>query len=205
MGNSIDLIKSNGPIVYTIGHSSHTLENFLSLLEDRSIEVVIETRSVPRSGYSPHFSAEPLQSALEKNGIEYRPWGNALGGKPVSSRFYDDEGYVLYSEIAATEEFQEALDRIGSEARRKNIVVMCSEENPANCHRHLLISRVLGEMGVEIIHIRGDGSLMSDEEVSAADSDESGQLALFDDDSEQEWKSTQSDSQRSRRGNFSRH
>ena len=123
----------------------------------------------------------------------------------MSSRFYDDEGYVLYSEIAATEEFQEALDQIGSEARRKNIAVMCSEENPVNCHRHLLISRVLAEMGIEIIHIRGDGREMSDEEVNAADKDESGQLALFDDDSEQEWKSTQSDSQRSRLGNFSRH
>ena len=82
---------------------------------------------------------------------------------------------------------------------------MFSEENPVNCHRHLLIGRVLTEMGLEIIHIRGDGSLISDEEVSAADSDEGGQLALFDDDSEREWKSTQSDSLKSRRGNFSRH
>jgi uncharacterized protein (DUF488 family) len=73
--------------LFSIGHSSHTLEKFLSLLNHHRIELLIDTRSQPYSKYSPHFIAEPLQAALAPAGIQYIFMGKELGGRPEDQIF----------------------------------------------------------------------------------------------------------------------
>jgi uncharacterized protein (DUF488 family) len=98
----------------------------------------------------------------------------------------------LYGRVAEQAEFQEAIVRLERGADEFRVALLCSEEDPAHCHRRLLISRVLVQRGSEILHIRGDGTLDSDDSVAA----KSGkvliepQAALFGDLDEAGWRST---------------
>ena len=192
-------------IIFTIGHSSHPRERFIGLLGQHGIEEIIDTRTTPRSGYAPHFNAEPLSAILEAAGVDYEFMGGPLGGKPHSTKFYDDDGFVLYGKIAATPEFADAIESLISKAKRKTFAVMCGEEDPTSCHRRLLVGRVLEENGATVVHIRGDGSIISERELAESESPPSPQLVMFESDEEAEWKSTQSDSRRKRHPSSSAH
>src|SRR5437868_6071407 len=88
-----------GPALYTVGHSNHSLEEFLNLLDKHRIEVLVDTRSHPYSKYVAHFNREDLQSALRQSGLRYLFLGGELGGRPAEEDYYDDEGHVLYFRV----------------------------------------------------------------------------------------------------------
>jgi uncharacterized protein (DUF488 family) len=179
--------------VYTIGHSNHTLEKFLDLLTAQDIEVLIDTRSQPYSKYAVHFNARELHAAVTARGLGYLFLGKELGGRPEGAEFYDADGYVLYSRVAVSPLFLAGLSRLETAAAQQRVALLCSEEDPAVCHRYLLIGRVLAERGISLRHIRGDGRLQTDAEVEAeAQPDDSGQQALFADEEVAEWKSIRS-------------
>ena len=94
--------------------------------------------------------------------------GRELGGRPAGAEFYDQEGHVLYSRVAESSLFLEGLERLQEGLREFRLALLCSEENPAACHRRLLVGRVLAERGVAIDHIRGDGRLQSEAELIRA-------------------------------------
>ena len=130
-------------MIFTIGHSNHSLETFLALLQRHTVEIVVDTRSQPVSSYSPHFNRESLQRALDALGIRYVFQGEGLGGRPQESTYYDDNGHVLYSEVAKSSRFLESIRKLEQGAQRHRLALLCSEENPSVCHRKLLVSRVL--------------------------------------------------------------
>jgi uncharacterized protein (DUF488 family) len=174
--------------VLTIGHSNHSLEHFLDIVQRNAVEVVVEVRSYPYSRYAPQFDREAVKPALAKIGVKYVDLGKELGGRPGDSEFYDGDGHVRYDRVAAAQFFQEGLQRLEEVASRYCVAVMCSEEDPAVCHRGLLIGRVLRERGYRVEHIRGDGRRQTDSEVFAASSDPP-QASLFDYTKEPAWKS----------------
>ena len=145
--------------VYTIGHSNHTNEHFFETLKSRGIEVLVDVRSSPYSRYATWFNRDPLKTSLGAAGIRYLFLGDSIGGRPERLEFYDDEGYVRYDRLAASPEFLEGVERLLRGAAEYRVVLMCSEEDPTECHRNLLIGRVLADRGVEVIHIRGNGRL----------------------------------------------
>ena len=155
------------PGLFTIGHSNITLDDFLGLLQQHGIDTVADVRTVPRSRYVPHFNAGQLGEALARRGIDYVPLGRELGGRPRDNAFYDDQGHVLYGRLAGTTAFQEGLDRVLARAQTRRIALLCSEEDPSRCHRHLLIGRVLRERGVALSHIRRDGRIETEAELAA--------------------------------------
>jgi uncharacterized protein (DUF488 family) len=152
-------------IIFTIGHSNHGLKQFVTLLKDNSIDVVVDIRSRPYSRFAPHFNKAALQDSLHAHGIRYLFLGDKLGGRPGDRRFYDSEGHVLYARISETPEFHEGVDSLIKGCNEYRPALMCSEENPLNCHRYLLVGRFLENRGVTIIHIRGDGSQQSEKEL----------------------------------------
>ena len=102
-------------------------------------------------------------------------------------------GHVLYSEVARSPLFLEGIERLEKGAEKFRVAMMCAEENPAECHRHLLVARILTERGVIVEHIRGDGRVQSEAEVAAERADDdAGQLKLFAEPEEESWKSTRS-------------
>lgn len=151
--------------LYSIGHSNHPLEHFRALLMRHGIGVLVDVRSHPASRYVPEYNKDALAEFLGGVQIKYVFLGRELGGRPSSSDLYDDEGYVRYDLVAQEPAFLQGLARLEKGRAQFRTALMCSEENPAVCHRHLLIGRVLSERGVPYMHIRGDGVLESDVEV----------------------------------------
>jgi uncharacterized protein (DUF488 family) len=152
--------------IWTIGHSNQPLHEFLQILLDADISCVVDVRSTPYSAYSPQFNGKPLAAALLEKGIRYEFFGDSLGGRPPELSMFDQEGHVLYGEVARSSRFIQGLEALRSLAQVQPTAMMCSEENPVNCHRRLLIARVLRD-SIEVIHLRSDGSCISEGELSS--------------------------------------
>ncbi|MEI6310410.1 MAG: DUF488 domain-containing protein [bacterium] len=182
------------PIAYTIGHSNHPSEFLRSLLKQFQIDLLVDLRSHPYSKYAVQYNRETLQQALRGEGIDYRGEGQTLGGLPQDEEFYDAEGYVLYGEIAKSPAFRAGILRLLRLIQEYHCVLMCSEENPAACHRHLLISRVLSDEGIRVLHIRGTGEIEEEDQLRAEERRQqmTGQATLFDLEEEAPWRSIQS-------------
>jgi uncharacterized protein (DUF488 family) len=146
-----------GSSVFTIGHSNHTTERFSELLKQYGITLLVDIRSSPYSRFNPHFNRENLEATLAEAGIAYAFHGNSLGGKPDDPSCYD-EGRVNYAQIREKEWFQQGIAYICWERQNHALAVMCAEEDPKECHRHNLVAQELLARGVEVIHIRGDGT-----------------------------------------------
>jgi uncharacterized protein (DUF488 family) len=191
--------------IYTIGHSNHPTETFLGLLKQHDIQVLIDTRSSPFSRYSPQFNRDSVKSAVQKVGLRYGFFGRQLGGRPEDEDFYDEDGRVVYSQVAKSFLFNEGIERLTDGVHKFRTAIFCSEENPSICHRRLLVSRVLFEQGIAVYHIRGNGSIQSEEELRRQEeAEKSSQRALFEEDEEVvEWKSIQSVLHKVRQRTFS--
>ena len=191
--------------MYTIGHSNHALDAFLDLLRQHEIDVLVDTRSRPHSTYVPHFNHDVLRPAVANAGLRFVFLGNELGGRPDGAEFYDERGHVRYDLVAQRADFQQGIGKVEKGAASHKIAMLCSEENPASCHRRLLVGRVLGERGTQIVHIRGDGRLQSEAELEAEEAGEdAAQPSLFDPEEGKAWKSTQSVSRKKPPGSSSR-
>lgn len=180
--------------ILTIGHSNHSLEHFIQLLQEQAVEVLVDVRSQPYSRYSPHFSKKPLKEGIKEAGMMYLFLGQELGGRPKGAGFYDEDGYVFYDRVAEADFFLEGVERLQRGIKKYRVAMMCSEENPAVCHRHLLVGRVLSERGLTVLHIRGDGQVQTNEQLKRAQRSKSHrgvvQFALFElEEEEKEWKS----------------
>jgi uncharacterized protein (DUF488 family) len=145
--------------VLTIGHSSHSLARFLELLELHGVQTVVDVRSHPASRHVPHFGKQALEAALARRGLGYRYLGAQLGGRPAAPELYDADGRVLYDRLAATPRFRQGLELLVALAGGQRVALLCAEEDPRRCHRHQLIAPALRGLGIEVLHIRGDGEL----------------------------------------------
>jgi uncharacterized protein (DUF488 family) len=180
--------------VWTIGHSNHPWEAFLALLRQHGIAVLVDARSSPYARYASQFNQDQIAAALQGGAIKYLYLGNLLGGRVEGRQFYDEQGHVLYDRVARSPGFQQGISRLLECAAERPTAVMCGEEDPTDCHRRLLVGRVLRGRGVRVIHIRGDGRAESEEEVAEAAefAKTRGQMTLFDLEETDEWKSTRS-------------
>lgn len=143
--------------VYSLGHSRHSAEHFLSLLRAADIALLVDVRSHPASKGSPHFAKLPLQQLLHGQGIGYEFLGRELGGRPGGREFYAADGAVDYPRRAASPEFRGGISRLLQLARGQRTVMLCAEEDPAHCHRQRLITPALARAGAQVLHLRADG------------------------------------------------
>lgn len=143
--------------VWTVGHSTRPLDDFLALLAAYEIEVLADVRRFPGSRRLPQFGAEALEAALAARGIAYR-WLAALGGRrrpdPESpNTAWRHPAFRAYADHVASEEFAEGLFELLMIAQGQRTAIMCSEILWWRCHRRL-IADVLTSLGVEVVHIR---------------------------------------------------
>ncbi len=149
----------------TIGHSNHSIEDFVSLLADNGVNMVVDVRSAPRSRWVPHFNPDNLEPALERVGIDYAYMGQELGGRPNDRSAYEEDGRVSYERAALADDFTDGVAVLVRQADERIIALLCMERDPLECHRALLVARALAEQGVDVRHILPDGEVENHEQL----------------------------------------
>lgn len=150
----------SGQRFLTVGHSTHDGDTFVGLLREHGITAVADVRSTPFSRFTPHFNQLNLERGLLRQGIKYVFLGKELGARSTDVGCYID-GKVQYVMLAATKEFASGIERLSRGSNSEQIAIMCSEGEPLDCHRTILVSRVLVEGGATVDHIHSNGSLES--------------------------------------------
>jgi uncharacterized protein (DUF488 family) len=178
-----------------VGHSNHDLDRFAALVQGQGIEFLVDVRSYPYSRIAPHFNRENLQPVMEDQGIRYAFLGLALGGRPQRDEHYDVNGHALYGEMAAELAFKEAIQGLLKGASDHRLALLCSCGLPEECHRRLLVGKVLCDRGAELRHILPNQSIESEHSVPLPGVND--QPALFGHDLHP-WRSTRSVSRRRR-------
>ena len=145
--------------VYTVGHSNHSWEEFVKLLLRHRINEIADVRSSPYSRYVTHFNHQELQQSLEDIGIGYTFLGSELGGRPADRSCYDADGQVLYDRVAETDAFDDGIRQVIRQADDSRIALLCTEKDPLECHRTLLVARVLTGLNIAVEHILSNGTL----------------------------------------------
>lgn len=202
-------MPADGPtrVVYTIGHSNQTVEHFLNLLLAHHIEVLVDVRSAPYSRYASQFNRPNLEQTINGAGMQYVYMGHELGGRPADTALYDSEGHADYERMSETTDFRTGIGRLKTGLSRGiTIALMCSEEDPLDCHRRLLVGTVLRRDGIEVRHIRGDGHIDDEDSLPQTMFDRPQQAGLFEDLAQQKratWRSTLSVLPRRRPSNSS--
>ncbi len=128
--------------IFTIGHSTHSLEEFVDMLKAHDIAQLVDVRTIPKSRRVPQFNAESLSAALPKLGIAYFHL-KTLGGlrhakKDSVNTGWRNASFRGYADYMATHEFQQGIERLLKLARAKRTVIMCAEAVPWRCHRSLI-------------------------------------------------------------------
>jgi uncharacterized protein (DUF488 family) len=149
--------------IFTIGHSTHPIEEFLALLSQHEILALADVRSYPTSKRWPHFNQDELRRALERVGIEYR-WMKSLGGRRNSKNqesphtAWQIPAFRAYADYADGDDFRAGVEELLTLAEQKRTVYMCSEGLWWRCHRRL-ISDHLVVRGRTVMHILPTGKL----------------------------------------------
>lgn len=142
--------------IFTIGHSDHSLDEFLNLLVQHRISALADVRSVPFSQRQPQYSKPALAEALACRGIAYVYLGEQLGGRS-SARMRGEMRAGGYAAMAATDTFGEGIKRVLHGSLCHRIALMCAERDPLDCHRALLVGRALNAGGAAVDHVLSDG------------------------------------------------
>src|SRR5260221_8567835 len=150
--------------VLSVGHSTLGYDKFLLSIRRAGVTAIADVRSAPYSRYNPQFNRETLKDELRLDGIAYVFLGEQLGGRPKGETFFCD-GVADYEKMAATPTFAEGLKRLVTGAKKYRIAMMCSEHDPLDCHRCLLVGRALFEKGVSVRHILSDETIISHKDV----------------------------------------
>jgi len=152
------------PTIFSLGHSTHTYGRFLELVRKAGVTAIADVRTSPFSRHFPHFNRDILKSELRRDGIVYSFLGKELGGRPAGSEFYCD-GVADYERMARSPDFAQGLERVLEGARKYRLALMCSEHDPLDCHRCLLVGRALAERGLGVKHILVDGTLVDHRDI----------------------------------------
>jgi uncharacterized protein (DUF488 family) len=142
--------------VHTIGHSTKTIEEFLSLLKSYDVEKVADIRTIPRSRHNPQFNMDTLAPFLRRKGIGYFHM-KGLGGlrhalKDSINMGWQNPSFRGFADYMQTLEFEESLSRLIKMTEKKRVALMCAEAVPWRCHRSL-VADALKVRGMEVVHI----------------------------------------------------
>jgi uncharacterized protein (DUF488 family) len=142
--------------IYTIGHSTRSIEQFLEILQAHGIGLVADVRTIPRSGRNPQFNAEALAASLSRETIDYVHLAG-LGGfrRPKAdsrNTAWENESFRGYADYMQTAEFTANLEKVMALAMKRKTALMCAEAVPWRCHR-MLIADALTARGVVVRHL----------------------------------------------------
>jgi uncharacterized protein (DUF488 family) len=156
----------DGDTIFTIGHSTRTLAEFVSLLRESAVTLVVDVRSTPRSRTTPQFNGDTLPVSLAAEGIGYRHLA-ALGGRrqhrkgapPSPNTYWRVAAFRNYADYAETDEFRGGLAELREVATSDRCAIMCAEAVWWRCHRRIITDYLLAG-GTQVEHIMGPGQVV---------------------------------------------
>lgn len=153
--------------LYTIGHSTYPAEHFAELLKCFEVDCILDVRSVPFSRHVPQYNRDELKAFLKQNGIEYHPMGKWFGARQPDMQFYSEEGYLDFEKFRESSLFIQGLESVKRGLDQFNIALMCSEKDPIDCHRAIMVGRGFELDGTDVKHILHDFSSITQAELNA--------------------------------------
>jgi uncharacterized protein (DUF488 family) len=142
--------------IFTIGHSTRPLDQFIDMLTARDIQLVADVRTIPKSRYNPQFNSDALAKSLKASGIGYVHMPG-LGGfrhaqKDSVNQGWENASFRGFADYMRTEAFEESLRELIAAAKERRTVIMCAEAVPWRCHRSL-IGDALTVRGIAVMDI----------------------------------------------------
>ena len=136
------MVNNKKITIFTIGHSTHSLEQYIELLKHYGITRVIDVRTIPRSRHNPQFGKEALETSLKSAHIAYSHI-EKLGGlrhprQDSINTAWRNASFRGFADYMQTDDFQAGLQKLIDYARRDQVVIMCAEAVPWRCHRSLI-------------------------------------------------------------------
>ena len=151
--------------IYTIGHSNHSVEKFIQLLDMHRINCVCDVRSIPYSRYIEQYNREEFKEILQQHAITYLYFGEELGARREEKHLLTD-GKVDFEKVSNDPKFLKGIERIETGIKKGyRIALMCTEKEPIRCHRAILVSRNIYQRGMEVLHILSDGTLIDHQKI----------------------------------------
>jgi uncharacterized protein (DUF488 family) len=140
-------VQAGAPVVYTIGHSTHPIDEFIAMLKGHGVELLVDVRTVPRSRHNPQYNRDALPATLNTAGIGY-DHAEGLGGfRPTHAdspnQGWRNKSFRGYADYMQTPEFGENLYWLMTLATQQRVAVMCAEAVPWRCHRSLIADALL--------------------------------------------------------------
>ncbi len=155
-------------IIFTIGHSTHASEYFLSLLTQHDITCLIDIRSTPYSRMAPQFNKPAIRAFLKQHHILYAHFEEAFGARQTDPALLDEAGKVDFGQVRATDTFREGVARLQKGlAMGYQITLMCSEGDPFDCHRFAMVAYQLVKENMPVKHILPHGDLIDNQVLEA--------------------------------------
>lgn len=158
--------KMDRPLIYTVGHSTHTIGVFLDLLKTYSVNCLIDVRSIAASSYNPQYNKEPLSNFLKANGITYLHFAEEFGARHTDPDLLDEDGKVNFELVRKSWNFKNGVEKIWEGIDKGfTIALMCSESEPFDCHRFSMVSIALEKDGFDVKHILKDKTIKTNTEL----------------------------------------
>lgn len=148
-------------MIYTVGHSTHPIDEFIALLKSHGVKKLVDVRTIPKSRHNPQFMEDDLAASLRAERITYRRVKD-LGGlrhvrKDSPNGGWRNKSFQGYADYMQTPEFARAIDELIDRAKHSDLVIMCAEAVPWRCHRSM-IGDALVVRGVTVLDIMSEKS-----------------------------------------------
>ena len=152
-------------LFFTIGHSTHTIEEFVALLTSADVKFVVDVRTVPRSGTNPQFNRDILPGSLAAHGVAHEHFavlGGLSGKQPgvpaEANAFWKNASFHNYADYALSEEFRSGVEKLRALGHATRSTVMCAESLWWRCHRRIITDYLIAA-GEDVFHILGLGHI----------------------------------------------
>ena len=154
-------------ILLSIGHSQHKVDFFISLLKSHNVNYILDVRSTPYSQFAIDYNRENIKAVLKSNDIEYAFMGNYFGARQTDLSLYSEKGYLDFEKVANSLKFRKAFDNVVKGINQGyRIAFMCTEKDPIECHRAILVTNAFYKAGYLIKHIMPDNTVQTQEDIN---------------------------------------
>lgn len=154
-------------ILLSIGHSQHQVNYFINLLKSHGVNYILDVRSTPYSQFAAIYNRENIRPTLQSNGIEYAFMGDYFGARPTDPSLYSAKGYLDFEKVVNSSKFKKGFDNVIKGIKQGyRIAFMCTEKDPIECHRAILVTNTFYKEGYSIEHIMPDNTIQTQQDIN---------------------------------------